>query len=289
MNSLHLPGPLVETEWLKENLGHPQLVVLDASSHMPGSPRDGQQEWQQERIPGARFFDFNHKICDTHSSLPHMLPTADCFSQEVQALGINRDSVIVIYDSLGIFSSPRAWWMFKTMGHSQCAILNGGLPAWKSSLGKIEHGIPAEPTSPGNFIAKLQPNHVKNSEQILAAMHSPNITILDARSAERFYAQVDEPRPELLRGHIPNSKSLPFSELLDGEKFKDRDRLRTIFSENINVGHSIYTTCGSGVTACIIAFAAELVGYKDIAVYDGSWAEWGQPEKQFPIATTADE
>ena len=283
MSDIKLPNILVDTDWLQQHINHPQLVLLDASSHMPGSTRNAYQEWQSQRIVGARFFDFNHEICDTTSDLPHMLPNTDTFTKAVQTLGINHDSIVVIYDSVGIFASPRAWWMLTAMGFQSCAILDGGLPEWLKQGGAVDNTEPTNTPPIGNFIAQHQPQWVKNKTDVLDAINSPHIAILDARSKERFDAKAPEPREGLIGGHIPSSISLPFNELLIDTKYKSIAELKSIFAKKIANKTQLYTSCGSGVTACIIAFAAQLAGYHDIAVYDGSWCEWGQPELQLPI------
>ncbi len=288
MKPLTLPNSLVSSEWLKEHIKHPQLIVLDASAHMPGTERDAAKEWQQGRIPGALFFDFNHSICDPNSALPHMLPSPEVFTTEVQKLGINQDSIIVVYDSLGIFSAPRAWWMFAAMGHTQCAVLDGGLPAWQEQGGNIEQSLPCTTIKKGNFIANKRSEYVKSKEQMLAAMNDKSISIIDARSKARFDGTAPEPRAGLSSGHIPHSKNLPFTELLIDGKFKDIDTLKQLLRANVSDQQTLYASCGSGITACVIAFAASLCGFAHISVYDGSWAEWGQPELSLPINTTTE-
>lgn len=297
METLTLPNILIDTEWLQQHIDHPQLVILDASSHMPGVPRDPFAEWQDTSIPGSRFFDFNHTVCDTHSSLPHMLPSPEVFTDEVQALGINTDSCIIIYDSLGIFSAPRAWWMFTIMGHKQCAVLNGGLPEWIAKQGATTSNQPennkANTTARGNFIATLNQGMVKNHHQILEAINQDTIAIVDARGAARFNGEAKEPREGLISGHIPNSYNLPFTQLLNNKsdegnghtEYKPLAELKTLLGPVLQNKEALYATCGSGVTACVITFAAQLCGFKDIAVYDGSWSEWGQPELELPINT----
>ena len=295
MTAPTLTSTLVTTTWLKDNIDHPKLIVLDASSHMPGANRDAFSEWQEKRITGARFFDFNHKICDTTSSLPHMMPTEAVFAQEARALGIHEDSIVIIYDSLGIFSSPRAWWMLTTMGHKHCAILDGGLPQWEKDQGGIDQGLTEnkaidetaseQETAKGTFSAKLNINNIKNSHEILAAIGQETISILDARSPARFNGTAPEPREGLISGHIPSSKNLPFPSLISNGKMKPNDELKRTFAALLKPEQTLYASCGSGVTACIIAFAAHLIGIKNIAVYDGSWSEWGQPERQLPINT----
>jgi thiosulfate/3-mercaptopyruvate sulfurtransferase len=279
MTTLTLPSPLVNTEWLADNIHHPNIIVLDASSHIPGVPHDALQE---QCIPSSRFFDSNHKITDTTSELPHMLPSEKVFTEEARQLGINQDSVIVIYDSAGIFSSPRAWWMLTTMGHKHCAILDGGLPEWLAQGRKTE---PRKVTSVayGNFTAQIHKENIKDSTEVRAAINQVDVCILDARSKTRFDGTAKEPRKGYISGHIPSSKNLPFNQLLDNGKFKPLNDISLLLNEKIKHDQRLYTSCGSGITACVIAFAAHLIGVKNIAVYDGSWCEWGDPKNHLPI------
>jgi len=293
MSTLTLPSALVDTKWLADNIDHPQLIILDASAHMPGTDRDASQEFKEKHIPHAHFFDFNHQFADSSSDLPHMLPSSEIFTKKAQALGINQDSVIVIYDSAGIFSAPRGWWMFTTMGHTQCAVLNGGLPEWLAHNGMVESCID-EPNikkiktikTLGNFTAHLKTEYVKNMDDMTAAIEQKHICILDARSEERFNGTAKEPREGLISGHIPSAKNLPFTLLLKEGKYKPLEELQRIINEKIEKDQQLYASCGSGITACVIAFAAHLVAIKNIAVYDGSWCEWGDPKNHLPIDTT---
>lgn len=286
MTTLNLPSALVTVEWLTQHIDHPKLVILDASAHMPGAERNAFAEWQKKRIKGAHFFDFNHTIADTDSPLPHMLPTPDIFTQAVRALGVDSDSTVVVYDSLGIFSAPRAWWMFTAMGHSNCAVLNGGLPAWEKQQGEIISTPPLSTDTTGNFVAHYQPQWVKDKEDILAASQSRSAIIMDARSTARFKGHAKEPREGLVSGHIPSSVNLPFTELLNDGMFKPVETLGTLLSDYYDASQPLYATCGSGITACIIAFAAHLTGVDNVAVYDGSWCEWGDPNNDLPFCTT---
>ena len=292
MTALTLPSALVDVKWLAENIDHPQLIVLDASAHMPGAGRNASQEFKEKHILHARFFDFNHQFADQQSDLPHMLPSAEVFTQEAQALGINQDSIIIIYDSAGIFSAPRGWWMFIAMGHTQCAVLNGGLPEWLAHKGMVESGIDepnikkTEIKTLGNFTAHLRKEYVKNIHDMTAAIEQKHICILDARSEGRFNGTAKEPREGLISGHIPSSKSLPFTLLLQDGKYKTLDELKELIEHRVDMNQPLYTSCGSGITACVIALAAYIIGIKSIAVYDGSWSEWGDPKNNRPIHTT---
>jgi thiosulfate/3-mercaptopyruvate sulfurtransferase len=277
MPSLELPDSLVSAEWLQLNIDHPQLVVYDASWHMPASGRDGFDEWKNQRIKNARFFDFDQKLCDPDSDLPHMMPSAELFTAEVQKLGLNKNSVVVIYDSLGLFSSPRVWWMLKSMGFEQCAVLDGGLPAWLNAGFVVDHDSESKPGDPGDFVASKVAGDFCDAQAVLAGIDDAGVTILDARPGERFHGEVEEPRAGLRRGHMPGALNLPFPELLDRGLMKTKAELKQIFNRKIPADNRAICSCGSGITACVIAFAAYRIGYEQVSVYDGSWCEWGQP------------
>ncbi len=284
-NPALLPA-LVDVDWLIANQQRDDLVILDASWHMPDENRDGEQEWRQRRIPGARFFDFDRKICRTDTDLPHMAPDRETFNREVRKLGINQNSDIVVYDTLGIFSSPRAWWMFRAMGHDNVTVLNGGLPAWCQAGQLLESGEP-KAVAEGDFSAIERLFAFRSADDVQAALQDAETRIVDARAAERFNAEVDEPRPGLRRGHIPGSLNLPFTCLLQQAIYlQDAEVLRKAFLALgiTDPDQRLIFACGSGVTACVPALAAELAGYTHLSVYDGSWAEWGQPDSGLPVA-----
>ncbi|WMC10384.1 rhodanese-like domain-containing protein [Oceanimonas pelagia] len=274
MNKLELPSPLVTSHWLAQHLNHPGLVVLDASWHMPASGRSGFEEWQRQRIPSARYFDFDGRIKDQRASLPHMLPDEDLFAREVSALGISNHHNIVIYDSLGIFAAPRAWWMFRAMGHDRVAVLNGGLPAWQGAGQPLEQGPPAA-VVPGRFTARRQPRWIADAAMVEQALQNNDYRVLDARSRERFSGATADPRPGVRPGHMPGAVCLPFNELLKDGHLLPVEQLSTAFASLVSPEQKLICSCGSGVTAAILALAAERAGYHQIAVYDGSWAEWG--------------
>jgi len=281
MNVFEIKEPVVDVNWLRSHLNHPDLVVLDASWFMPGVERNGETEWLSERIPTALYFDFDAVICDTNSDLPHMLPSVEYFSQQVGLLGIRNENKIVVYDSHGIFSAPRVWWMFKAMGHKDVAVLNGGLPAWKAALGSLESTPPvALPKS--HYIAQYCPEWVTDIEALYSKIHVSGISIIDARGTERFHGQQVEPRQNVRRGHIPSSRNLPCLELLDKGCLKSNEDLKANFDKVCRESQSLIFTCGSGVTACILALAAKKIGRENISVYDGSWTEWGS-RGEFPI------
>lgn len=281
MPSLELPSSLVSVQWLADARASnsSKLIVLDASWHMPAAQRDGEAEWRKSRIPGARFFDFDRRICDHEATLPHMMPDASLFTSEMQRLGIDRDSVVVIYDSLGIQTSPRAWWMLKAMGLSQCAILDGGLPAWQAAGFALDVDSPQEQSLSGDFVANFHCSMFCDWREVLLATSSAQTRILDARSADRFYGRAPEPRAGLRGGHMPNALSLPFDRLIVAGHMRGKEELQAALQDLVVQDQRLIATCGSGVTSCVIAFAAHLVGYKDISVYDGSWSEWGAGEK----------
>jgi thiosulfate/3-mercaptopyruvate sulfurtransferase len=285
MSKLRVPQETVSVEWLQDNLSHPDLVIFDASWHMPASGRDGRSEWAAERIRKARFFDFDQSICaevvtniDAEKvTFPHMMPDEHHFTNALQTLGLNQHSTVVIYDSLGLFSSPRVWWMLNAMGFSNCAVLNGGLPAWKAAANETDKGAVDEKYDKGNFVAQAVSGWVCDASNVLEATKDTAVSILDARPVPRFNGEVEEPRAGLRKGHMPNAKNLPFPNLIENGSLKPAFELQSIFKQLVSSDNRIICSCGSGVTACVIALAATVAGYDDISVYDGSWSEWGLP------------
>jgi thiosulfate/3-mercaptopyruvate sulfurtransferase len=281
MSTLEMNTSLVSVDWLKENLNHSELTVIDASWFMPGQERNGREEWLSERIPNAIYFDFDQHIYETDTDQPHMLPSKAFFSEQVGLLGIGDQDKIVVYDSQGIFSAPRVWWMFKAMGHKEVAVLDGGLPAWKSAHGALEVSAPIA-ISPVIYQASEMPQWNADIDSVHAEIGNSNTAIIDARGVERFLGQQEEPRPNVRRGRIPGSKNLPFAEILEDGHMKPISYLKARFDDVCDDSQSLIFSCGSGVTACILALAATQLGKEKLAVYDGSWTEWGS-RHEYPV------
>jgi thiosulfate/3-mercaptopyruvate sulfurtransferase len=263
---------MVSNQWLKDNIKQSSLIVLYTQMDNPVTSETDNNPVGY--IPNSMFFDFEKVFCDRDSSLPHTMPNEKIFSEGVQKLGINHDSIIVIYDNKGIYCAPRVWWMFKSMGHPNVYVLNGGLPNWLSqNMPTVPQLVSARKL--GGFQAKFNSKNFISADNIIVQLI--NITVLDARSAGRFNGTQAEPREGLRSGHIPTSISLPFALCLEGTQLKPASQLKEIFSECIpsTSDRFLVFSCGSGVTACILALAATEAGYTDIKVYDGSWSEWG--------------
>ncbi len=272
---MDLPKPTISINWLVKNLGSQNLIILDASLPKPMTKAED-NPYANIRIPGARFFDIDHAFSDTSFDLPHMMPSRADFEREAKKLGINKHSKIVVYDNLGVYSSPRAWWMFRAMGHDEISVLDGGLPEW------VEVGQPTETKAAlhhdeGDFEAHPVTGFFKHSEDVLKNIDNPNNLVLDARSRGRFEGNEPEPREGLRGGHIPGSISLPFPDVVEGNEMLCKEKLRQQFEEMGIANQQLTFSCGSGLTACIIALAADIAGFNDLSVYDGSWSEWGQP------------
>ena len=255
----------------------PDIVVVDASWYLPADRRDTQAEYVAARIPGARFFDIE-AIADLDHACPHMLPSEQWFADCVQALGIGGNTRVVVYDSKGLFSAARAWWMFRVFGHDRVQVLEGGLPAWVAAGYGTEQGAPSVATPGSGFVAVRQPAWLADVEGVRAALSSSNHALLDARSASRFAGEEAEPRPGVRPGHIPGSSNLHYAQILTGEPttLKPLQELEQLFDE-VGAGRDarVVTTCGSGISACLLALALHELGRSPVAVYDGSWAEWG--------------
>ncbi len=268
-----MENPFVTTQWLAEHLSDPDLVVVDASWHMPSSSRNAQAEYLSGHIPGAVFFDIDG-IADTTTDLPHMLPSPNDFAHMVGALGISEDMTIVVYDEVGLFSAPRVWWTFKSMGAQDVRILAGGGPQWRAERRASQTGLVARP--PRIFHTSFDPARVAGLETVKARSTDGAAQIADARAAQRFHGEAPEPRPGLRSGHIPNSRNLPVNLLSEQGQMKSPEALAQIFAERgLDLEKPIITSCGSGITAATLALALELAGARKVSVYDGSWAEWG--------------
>ena len=264
---------LVSTDWLTEHLDAPDVKILDASYRpMPGLPLDA--HYQQEHIPGAQFFDID-EIADTTNPMPHMLPSPEKFVSRMRKMGIGDGDKVVVYDDAGMFSAPRAWWMFRVMGHDDVAVLDGGLPKWKAE-GRPLESDPPPPPQEKHFTARMQAELVRDLEDMRRVAEAGGAQVVDARSPERFHAITPEPRPTARAGHIPGSLNLPYAALLNEDgTMRAPEQIRQLFEmAQVDLNKPVVTTCGSGVTACILALGLATTGYERAAVYDGSWTEW---------------
>ncbi len=269
------PRTLVSTGWLARHLADPDLRILDASWYLPGTGRDPYAEYQAAHIPGARFFDID-EISDRASALPHMAPPPEKFMSRCRAMGVGDGHQVVVYDGAGLFSAARVWWLFRHMGHMDVAVLDGGLPKWQAESRPLEDMPPV--ARERHMTARRQAQLVKDVTQVAAASKLRDAEIVDARGPARFRGTEPEPRPGLRAGHIPGSKNLHYATLLDPDgTMKAPEALRAAFeAAGVDLARPVITTCGSGVTAAILSLALEIIGHRNHALYDGSWAEWGQ-------------
>ncbi|MFF0945741.1 sulfurtransferase [Kocuria sp. CPCC 205300] len=265
---LELPGPVVGTGWLAEHLDDPRLVLVDASSTLNRT---------DEAIPGALLLDLDGPFADPSAELPHTLPPAEQLTAAARSLGISRTGTVVAYDAKGIFASARVWWMLRAAGFDRVAVLDGGLPAWVAE-GRPTAAHAAPPAEPGDVELAPRGEFFADAEDVARALGDPAATVLDARSAGRFAGTEPEPRPGLRPGHMPGAVNLPYTQLQgpDG-RLLPLPELRERITAAAPEGQRLVTSCGSGLTACVLALGAHLAGRDDVAVYDGSWADWGRP------------
>lgn len=277
------PKTLVSTTWLAEHLQDPDLRILDGTWFMPADERDPKAEYDAEHIPGARFFDIDD-ISEQRSDLPHMAPPVEKFMSRLRQMGVGDGHQVVVYDRHGVFSACRVWWLFRLMGQTHVAVLDGGLPKW------MAEGRPTEDLPPmirdRHMTVRREAQRVKDVTQVASASKLGDFEILDARAPERFRGNVAEPREGLRSGHIPGSKNIFYKSLLnDDGTMKDVDALRQVFDgAGVDMNKPVITSCGSGISAAVINLALERIGKLDHSLYDGSWAEWGA-FPTVPIAT----
>ncbi len=275
---------IVETEWLAAHLGTPGLIVLDGTWHLPTAGRDAKAEYLAEHIPGALFFDIDDLV-DEKSSLPHMLPSTIKFASRMKKMGVGDGMKIVVYDTYGLFSAARVWWTFRAMGHKDVAVLNGGLKKWKAESRPLEDGPPVARTA--RHFSPLQNSElIRDLDDMKSYAANKSMQVVDARPSGRFEGKDAEPRPGLRVGHIPGSKNVPSSSIVNPDgTLKSKDDLIAVFkTAGIDPAKPVVTTCGSGVTASMLSLALAVIGQTNAAVYDGAWAEWGQ-DNGLPVET----
>jgi thiosulfate/3-mercaptopyruvate sulfurtransferase len=267
-----MSGVLTTPEWLDNHLQDADLAVIDASWYLPADGRNPRAEYLGGHIPGAVFFDID-AIADHSTGLPHMLPTAEAFSAAMGQLGLSEDLRYVVYDSAGIFSAARVWWTLQVFGVESVTVLAGGLPRWKAQGRRLETG--AVHRGPRTFVARLDASAVADLTTVARALESGEAQVVDARSAARFSGEAPEPRPGLPSGHMPGSVNLPYQALLDdGDLLSPEDMARAFKRAGVDLEKPVITSCGSGVTAAILALAAQSIGHPVAALYDGSWTQW---------------
>jgi thiosulfate/3-mercaptopyruvate sulfurtransferase len=284
--SARLPAesPLVTADWLLTHLSAPDVRIIDATYFLPGEPRTGRQVYDAHHIPGARFFDIDD-VADADTALPHMLPRPEKFASRARKLGLGDGHRIVCYDQNDYLASARAWWMFRAMGHRDVAVLDGGFAAWKAVGGPLED-LPPVVSADRHFTARVRGDLVRSADQVKEIVESGSAQIVDARSAERFKGLAAEPRPGLRSGHIPGSINLPYRKLMqpDGRLLPPDQLAKAFAAAGVDLNRPVVNTCGSGVSAAVLALAEAVLGHDDAAVYDGSWTEWGAETSGLPVA-----
>ena len=275
---------LVSTHWLEQRLDAPDIVIVDASYYLPDAGRNGREEYYEQRIPGAVFFDID-EISDDTSDLPHTMPPAEKFASRMRNMGIGDGMRVVVYDGAGLFSAARVWWMFRTFGHSDVAILDGGFPKWLAENRPVEDG-PAAKRQQRHLTARYSASSVRDKQDVLNAITSGSAQIADARSAGRFSAQEHEPRAGMRGGHMPGAFNIHYKSLLNEDgTVRSTDAIKQVFEEaGIDLAKPVITTCGSGVTAAILTLGLMLNGHNSNSLYDGSWTDWGS-DPDTPIET----
>lgn len=259
--------PIVSVGWLNKNISASNLIVLDGTINKTFDA-------SQVQIPNARFFDIKKRFSDVSNPFPSAFPSSEQFQKEARNLGINSNSAIVVYDDKGIYSSARVWWLFRSFGHDNVAVLNGGFPSW------LKAGYPIETSKPfndseGDFVANYITKNMKFFQDLKSASKNRTHNIIDARSKARFNCEVPEPRVGLRKGTIPGSVNLPYTDLLENRELKSKEELEDVFSNVAEKEDDIIFSCGSGITACVLALGAEVSGFSNLSIYDGSWTEWG--------------
>ena len=278
------PEALVSTAWLADHLGDPHVRVLDSSFKQPGVTPTARADYDSGHIPGAVFFDIDD-VAEPGTSLPHMIPSAGRFAAKMVERGIGNGDKVIVYDANGLSSAGRAWWLLRRFGHANAALLDGGLPKWKAEGRPLDTKAPVVPER--RFTARFDPALVRDQRAVLANVESRREQVVDARAAGRFDGSAEETWPGRRRGHIPGSRNLPFDLVTDPatRQLKGPGELAALFAgAGVAFDQPVVASCGSGVTACALAFAAYLIGHDRVAIYDGSWSEWGLPDGP-PIET----